>query len=68
MLLSNLAMTQRIKEIKHAVFWPDSSCYKEIREYFNIGLPSMMIMLFEGFAWHIMAFVAGYFGSTAQAS
>jgi hypothetical protein len=47
---------------------PDSSCYKEIREYFKIGLPSMMIMVFEGFAWHIMAFVAGYFGATAQAS
>ena len=55
-------------EISEAVFLPDSRCFYGIREYMKIGIPCVIMICLDGWAWHLMSFTSGYIGVYDQAA
>ena len=57
-----------IEEIKPALMWPGWYVCDGLKRYLEIGIPSALMIMLDGCAWHLMSFTTGYLGVTSQAS
>ncbi len=64
----NIIYTSYLSDIRDSLIWPDRRCFVGLYEYLKIGIPSIVMQVLDGCAWHLMTFTAGYFGVTNQAS
>ena len=55
-------------DFKDMIFWYDSSCYRGIFHYLKIGVPGMLMVCLEWWAFEILAIFSGLIGVKELAS
>jgi len=53
---------QKDTVFKDMVFWYDRSCYKDLLSYLRIGVPGMLMLCFEWWAFELLAIFTGLLG------
>lgn len=57
-----------IPELKEAVFLPDKKTFRMLSQYLALGVPSVLMMMLEWWAYEVMTLMAGYIGVNEQAA
>jgi multidrug resistance protein, MATE family len=57
-----------IRDISKAIFWPNKDTFTGLSEYLSISLPSIVMLVAEGWAFNVMGIFAGLISVTDQAS
>ena len=66
--VGNLIYPAFITEISDAVFLPNRHSFRGFRQYFEIGIPSCLILCLEWWAFEAMTLISGYLGVDSQAA
>jgi len=48
--------------LRHMIFWYDRSTFENLSEYLKVGIPSMLMRVFEWWAYETMGLVSGLLG------
>jgi len=48
--------------LKEAMFWPDKRMFVGIRRYIYLGLPYIIVMILDYWAWELMTLACGFIG------
>jgi hypothetical protein len=51
-----------LEDVKEGVFWPDSRSCTGIYEYLKVGIPSVVMIAAEWWAYEVIAILTGLFG------
>ena len=58
----------RIRKITDALIMPDSACFKKWGEYLKLGIPVMLLLWVEDFAFYVLTIISGLISIKAQAT
>lgn len=61
-LIICLIYTSMLEDVKEGVFWPDSRSCTGIYEYLKVGIPSVVMIAAEWWAYEVIAILTGLFG------
>lgn len=67
-LLYNIIYSYKLKAIRPALFWPDSRCFQDIKEYMVLGLYSAFMIALDCWANSFATFVAKYVSVAVQSA
>ena len=55
-------------DFEHMIFWFDESCYKNLTTFMKIGVPGMLMLCFEWWAFELLSIFSGLLGVTELAA
>ena len=68
MLFSLLIFTHIQNDLQEALSKPDSKVFRGLNSYFNLALPSTVMLILDWGAFEILVLISGFLGVTEQAS
>ena len=62
MVLSDLWIRCKQDDFKDMIFWYDKTCYRDLWTFLKIGVPGMLMLCFEWWAFELLAIFTGLLG------